>query len=73
MAHHAHVSLILARRLARNARPGIIISQLLEREAGGSGLRYSFDIKSGPAVYEVGIDAKNGLVLQNNVAQPNGD
>jgi hypothetical protein len=29
----------------------------LEKEKGGSGLRYSFDIKSGRVVYEVGVDA----------------
>ena len=73
LAHLAHIDLMTARRLAQRARPGIIISQLLEREAGGSGLRYSFDIKSGPHVYEVGIDARNGRVLQNNLAGPNAD
>jgi len=39
----------------------------LEREHGGSGLRYSFDIKSGVKVYEVGVDAKTGKVLENAV------
>lgn len=73
LAHDAHISLIAARHLARKARPGIIIGQLLEREAGGSGLRYSFDIKSGPHVYEVGIDARDGRVLQNDLAGLNAD
>jgi hypothetical protein len=73
LAKHARVGLMTARRLAQRERPGIIISQVLEREAGGSGLRYSFDIKSGPRVYEVGIDARNGRVLQDNVASPNSD
>jgi hypothetical protein len=73
LARHARVSLMMARQLAQRVRPGIIISQLLEREAGGSGLRYSFDIKSGPRVYEVGIDARSGRVLQDNVASPNAD
>jgi hypothetical protein len=73
LAHHARVSLLTARQLAQRARPGIIISQALEREPGGSGLRYSFDIKSGPRVYEVGIDARNGRVLQDNVAAPSDD
>jgi len=35
----------------------------LEREKGG--LRYSFDIKSGSAVYAVGVDARTGKVLEN--------
>ena len=31
----------------------------------GGGLRYSFDIKSDKVVYEVGVDAKTGKVLEN--------
>jgi uncharacterized membrane protein YkoI len=73
LAHDTRVSLMKARQLAKRERPGIIISQILEREVGGSGLRYSFDIKSGPHVYEVGIDARNGRVLQDNVASPGSD
>jgi len=38
----------------------------LEKEKGGSGLRYSFDIKSGNVAYEVGIDAQTGKVLENS-------
>ena len=37
----------------------------LEREAGGTGLRYSFDIKHGRSVQEVGVDARTGRVLEN--------
>jgi uncharacterized membrane protein YkoI len=47
------------------ARPGEITDTELEREKGGSGLRYSFDIKSGGKTYEVGVDAKTGTVLEN--------
>jgi uncharacterized membrane protein YkoI len=65
LASKAHVTLKVARRIALQSRPGIIIGQELEREAGGSGLRYSFDIKSGPKVYEVGVDARSGRVLEN--------
>jgi uncharacterized membrane protein YkoI len=38
---------------------------VLEKERGGSGLRYSFDIKSNKATYELGVDAKTGKVLEN--------
>ena len=38
----------------------------LEKEKGGSGLRYSFDVKSGNATYEVGVDAVTGKVLENS-------
>ena len=37
----------------------------LERETGGTGLRYSFDIKSGNSTQEVGVDARTGRVLEN--------
>ena len=40
-------------------------SRELEREKGGSGLRYSFDITSHKTKYEVGVDAKTGTVLEN--------
>ena len=39
----------------------------LEKEKGGSGLRYSFDIEKGRVIHEVGIDAKTGRVLENSV------
>ena len=31
-------------------------------EKGGSGLRYSFGIKNGKVLYEVGVDAETGKV-----------
>ena len=37
------------------ARHGTITDEELEREKGGSGLRYSFDIKSNKVIYEVGV------------------
>ncbi|CAN5606891.1 hypothetical protein BH10PSE14_BH10PSE14_07970 [soil metagenome] len=61
----AKVSLASARAAALKARPGKITDQELERERGGSGLRYSFDIKAGARTYEVGIDATSGAVLEN--------
>ena len=47
------------------ARPGTVTDKELEREHGGSGLRYSFDIKNGTTTFEVGVDAKTGAVLEN--------
>ena len=54
-----------ARSIALKAHPGKITDEELERERGGSGLRYSFDIKSGGITQEVGVDAKTGKVLEN--------
>lgn len=61
----ALVKLDTARATALAARPGKITDQELEAEAGGSGLRYSFDIASKGKTYEVGVDAKTGAVLEN--------
>ena len=65
LAGQAHVSLQQARGIALAARPGVIVDQELEKEGGGSGLRYSFDIKSHGRTYEVGVDAASGKVLEN--------
>ena len=65
LARQAKVSLNVARAKALRARPGRITDHELERERGGSGLRYSFDIVSRRHTYEVGIDAITGAVLEN--------
>ena len=65
LAGNAHISLTQARTIALKARPGSITDQELEKEGGGSGLRYSFDISSSGRTYEVGVDAKTGKVLEN--------
>lgn len=69
----ATVSLSDARKIALEARPGTITDEELEKESGGSGLRYSFDIKSGTTTYEVGVDAKTGKVLENTPEGKNPD
>src|SRR4029078_9225825 len=54
----AKVSIAAARAIALKTRAGTITDEELEREKGG--LRYSFDIKSGSAVYEVRAGAATG-------------
>jgi uncharacterized membrane protein YkoI len=66
-AGEARVSLAHARMIALKARPGIVADQQLDKESGGSGLRYSFDIFSAGKMFEVGVDAKTGKVLENGV------
>jgi uncharacterized membrane protein YkoI len=61
----AKVDLATARATALKARPGKVTDEELEKEKGGSGLRYSFDIKVKGATYEVGVDAQTGAVLEN--------
>lgn len=63
----AKVTLAQARQIAVKAYPGRIVGEELEKEKGGSGLRYSFDIKHGSVTHEVGVDAVTGKVLENAV------
>jgi uncharacterized membrane protein YkoI len=67
LAGEAKISLAEARDIALKVFPGTIASEELEKEKGGSGLRYSFDIKNGSVVHEVGVDAKTGQILENIV------
>src|SRR5881275_1021009 len=61
----AKITLAQARATAIASRPGRITDQELENEGGGTGLRYSFDIKSHGKTFEVGVDARTGKVLEN--------
>ena len=65
LAEDAKISIGEARAIALKAHPGKIRDEELEKEKGGSGLRYSFDIKTATGVQEVGVDAKTGVVLEN--------
>ena len=67
LAAGAQVSIEQARAIAMRTVPGEITDEELETEEGGSGLRYTFDIKRGNETYEVGIDAKTGGVLENTL------
>ena len=75
LAKHAKVSITEARAIALKAHPGKITDEELEKEKGGSGLRYSFDIiqvgKKG--TQEVGVDAMTGVVLENKLEGKNPD
>lgn len=69
----AKVTLAQARSIALHTVHGKIVAEELEKESGGSGLRYSFDIRKGKAVHEVGVDARTGKVLENSIEGPNPD
>jgi hypothetical protein len=73
LAKDAKFTLEEARRIALEARPGKITDQELEREHGGSGLRYSFDVLAGGQTFEVGVDAQTGRILENTAEGPNPD
>ena len=65
LAAGAKITLAQASGIALKARPGHIVDQELEKEGGGSGLRYSFDVATGNETIEVGVDAVTGRVLEN--------
>lgn len=73
LAKDAKVDIGKARAIALKAHPGKISDEELEKESGGSGLRYSFDIKNGTKTQEVGVDAMTGKVLENKLEGPNPD
>lgn len=64
-ASQASVTIAQARSIANHVVPGTILAEELENEAGGTGLRYTFDIRGANGVWEVGIDAKTARVLEN--------
>jgi uncharacterized membrane protein YkoI len=73
LAAEAKVTIDQARAIALKVAPGQITDPELEKERGGSGLRYTFVIKRDTKAYEVGVDAQTGAVLENKVEGPNPD
>ena len=73
LASQAKVGITEARAIALKAHPGKITDEELEKEKGGTGLRYSFDIKRGSVTQEVGVDAQTGKVLENKKEGPHPD
>lgn len=69
----AKITIKEARTIALKAHPGKVTDEELEKEGGGSGLRYSFDIRNGKVTHEVGVDAVTGKVLENKAEGPNPD
>ena len=73
LSRHAKVTMAHARRIALKAYPGKITSAELEKERGGSGLRFSFDVLGKAGLREIGVDARTGKVLENSKEGPNAD
>lgn len=73
LSPQAKITMSAAQAIALRARPGKVTDRELEKEAGGSGLRYSFDVKASGVTYEVGVDARTGKVLENGKEGPNPD
>jgi uncharacterized membrane protein YkoI len=73
LAKQAKIQMPQAREIALKAYPGKIVKEEREKEKGGSGLRYSFDITHGKVTHEVGVDAANGKLLENSVEGADND
>jgi len=73
LASQAKITIAQARGIALKAHPGKVTDEELEREGGGSGLRYSFDIRNRSHTQEVGVDAVSGKVIENKTEGPNPD
>lgn len=52
-----------ARAIALKAAPGKIVDGEYEKEAGG--WRYSFDIRQGSRIHEIGVDAFTGRIVED--------
>lgn len=57
------ITMVQARAIALRAAPGHI--EKAEREREGGGMRYSFDIRQGQRIHEIGVDAITGRIVEN--------
>ncbi|WP_313807384.1 PepSY domain-containing protein [Sphingobium sp.] len=62
-AKPAGVSMAQARTIALKVAPGRI--EKAEREREGGSLRYSFDIRQGNKIHEIGVDVATGRIVEN--------
>ena len=73
-AKDAKISLKQAEAIVAKTVPGgRITDRELEKERGGSGLRYSFDVKIHGKTKEIGVDAKTGKLLENSLEGAHAD
>jgi uncharacterized membrane protein YkoI len=63
IAKPAGVTMAQARAIALRAAPGRI--DKAEREREGGGLRYSFDIRQGNRIHEIGVDVATGKIVED--------
>lgn len=60
----AKLTMAQARAIALKAAPGKIVESDYEKEKGA--WRYSFDIRQGKRIHEIGIDANNGKIVESS-------
>ena len=59
----AKLSMAQARAIALRKAPGKIADAEYEKEGGG--WRYSFDVRQGARIHEIGVDANTGRVVED--------
>ncbi len=59
----ARLSMAQARAIALRMAPGKVTDAEYEREGGA--WRYSFDIRQGKRIHEIGVAANSGKVIEN--------
>jgi len=62
-AKPAGITMAQARAIALKVAPGRI--EKSEREREGGGLRYSFDIRQGNRIHEIGVDVSTGRIVED--------
>lgn len=62
-AKSAGVTMAQARAIALRTAPGRI--EKAEREREGGGMRYSFDIRQGNRIHEIGVDVVTGRIVED--------
>lgn len=64
----AKITMAKARAIALHAAPGSVVKSEYEKEGGG--WRYSFDIRQGKRIHEIGVDANSGKIVENIFEDP---
>lgn len=59
----AKLSMAQARAIALRTAPGKVVESDYEKEKGG--WRYSFDIRQGHRIHEIGVDANTGRIVED--------
>ena len=62
-APKAKLTMAQARAIALKLAPGRIADAEYEKEGGG--WRYSFDIRQGKRIHEIGVDANTGKIVED--------
>lgn len=63
LAEPGDITMAHARAIALKAAPGKIEKEEREREGGSE--RYSFDIRQGNKIHEIGVDVKTGRIVED--------